>query len=221
MYTSHINVKRLILPLLVVLLLEGCYGLLVPRLKSVTYQTIYEAQIDPNQYSVRLITKEESLLLFAQVGVGIDIVELTNNQFKMHAYFEGSYLEMRLNVPTGEELFIKESFGGIFDATAQQELYKFDAVFDADWEISFELKSNIDAVPGKFIGLVSSPPETIYRAWKYLSFTYDAAGEEVVLKLPVFGTNEGETIKFDDVTFKASTSIEKEYGVDWIPLIRI
>jgi hypothetical protein len=183
-----------------------------------TYHTVYDPQCCPNQGSARLITKEESAHITGEKGV--DVVELTNNQFKIQVYYENSFpvLVMRLIIPAGEELFIKEPFAEIFDTATHQELDKF----DVSWS---HADSQLDDKTGRLIGLISSPPETIYET-RYSVRRYAGVEgkpqEEAIyidLKLPVFRTKGNETIKFDDVTFNIFL-IPDEYngGYHFIPL---
>ena len=137
MDTFGINVKRLLLTLFVAFSLVGC--LIVPK-SGRTYHTVFEPQCCPNQGSARLISKEESWQITGKRG--IDVVELTNSQFKMQVYYDDPFpaLEMRLIVPAGEELIIEEeSIAIIFDTATQQEI----TTFDIDWQITSEVNTKI------------------------------------------------------------------------------
>jgi hypothetical protein len=202
------------LALFVVFLLVGC---LVVNKSAPTYHTAYDPQCCPNQGSARVITKEESAHITTKKE--IDIVELTNNQFKIQVYFIYSDLRMRLIVPAGKELFIKEPFVEIFDTATQQELDKF----HVNW---FRGYSQLGDDTGRLIGLISSPPATLYETRYSVRRYAEVEGKPqektiyIDLKLPVFRTKENETIKFNDVTFKISL-IPDEYtgGYQMIPLI--
>lgn len=186
------------LALFVVFLLVGCYGpIFIPYTTPEAEYTFFQAQVDPNQESARVIQKEG----FETYGSRIDIVELTNSQFKMLVYYDHPFLEMSLIVPAGEELFMKESLVELFDTTTQQELYKF----DVKW---FHVDSQLDDDTGRLIGLMSSPPATKYKAWKLIFHGDLAKTNGIVLKLPVFRTKGNESIKFNDVTFNIFTRTE-------------
>jgi len=203
MTAASINIKWLVLTSTVVLLLAGCFPL-PPQ--SISYRTVYDPQCCPTQGPARLITREESVHITGKKGIGV--VELTNNQFKIQVYFQGYFrnadMEMRLIVPAGEELFIKEAFVEIFDTSTHQELDKF----DASW---FHEDSQLDDDTGRLIGLISSPPATIYATTYKVGSYFWVEGKPpkkehyIDLKLPVLRTEENETIKFEDVTFKILT----------------
>lgn len=197
------------LTLFVVFLLVGC---IVVNKSAPTYHTVYDPQCCPNQGPARVITKEESAHI--TTNKEIDIVELTNNEFEIQVYFENSDIKMRLIVPAGEELFMKEAFVEIFDPANHQELDKI----DVSW---FHEDAQFDDDTGRLIGLISSPPVTIYRFQEFLYVEGEPPETNYIdLKLPVFRNKENETIKFDDVTFKISL-IPDEYtgGYQMIPLI--
>jgi hypothetical protein len=209
--TFGINVKRLMLTLFVVFPLVGC--LIIPT-SARTYHTVYEPQCCPNQGPARLITKEEAAHI-TETTRGIDVVELTNKQFKIQVYYDGLFrvLNMRLIVPAGEELSIIEPFAEIFDTATHQQLGKF----DVSW---FHEDSQLDDDTGRLIGLISSPPVTIYRFQESFHVERESQEENYIdLKLPVFRTKGNETTKFDDVMFKISTAPD-EYngGYHFIPL---
>jgi hypothetical protein len=188
------------LTLFVVFFLIGCIP--VPDYYSAKNHDIYKAQIDPYQESVRLFKIEG---LETPLGAKIGIVEVTNNRFKMLVYAEpGSdylFIEMLLIVPAGEELLVRESSVEVFDTATLQEPNKF----DFKWQISSEVHTASEEDIGRLIGLVSSPPATIYHAHPLVSVN----GEEFDLKLPVISTKGNETIIFDDITFK------KFRALDW------
>ena len=197
------------LALFVVFLLVGCYGgIVVPYTTPETEYTFYQAQVDPNQESVRVIQKEG----FETYGSRIDIVELTNSQFKILVYYDDPFLEMRLIVPAGEELLIEESFAIVFNTATQQEL----TTVDIDWKITSivdrlgvtrEVRTKIEDDTGRLIGLISSPPATTYLTASLL-FVNEQFAEEINLKLPTFRTKGNESIKFSDVTFKIYSRTE-------------
>src|SRR5210317_1048643 len=106
-----VKTKRLILPLLMVFLFLGC------TTSSYTH-TIYEPQVGPSQVNSRLITIE-----------GIDIAELTSDRFRMFVFYERPFIELRLIIPQGEELFMEESNGNVLNSETQQKPHKF----ELDW----------------------------------------------------------------------------------------
>jgi hypothetical protein len=130
--------------LFVVFLLVGCYGpIAIPYTTPDTEYIFYQAQVDPNQESTRVIQKEG----FETYGSRIDIVELTNSRFKMLVYYDDPFLEMRLIVPAGEELIIEEeSIAIIFDTATQQEI----TTVDLDWQITSEANTKIEDNTEKF-----------------------------------------------------------------------
>jgi hypothetical protein len=132
----------------------------------------------------------------------VDLRSLTI-QVYFQGYFGNSDIEMRLIVPTGEELFIKEAFVEIFDTATHKELDNFDVSWSHE-------DYKLDDDTGRLIGLISSPPATIYATTYRVRRFFWVEGKPpkgaiyIDLKLPVFRTNENETIKFDDVTFNIS-----------------
>ena len=211
MYAFCTNVKRLMLTLFVVFLLVGC--IVLPKSPR-TYSTIYDPQCCPTQGSARIITKEESIQITRKTRT--DIIEVTNNQFKIQVYFESSSIVMRLIVPAGEELFIKESFVKIFDAENKQELNEFDV--SLSW-LREDAQYGEDT--GRLVGLMSLPPATVYIARRNLVYVEGEPPEVnyISVKLPVFRAQGNETIIFSDVRFKISITIE-EYKGDYyvVPL---
>ena len=207
------------LPILMVLLLVGCIP--IPANKSITYSFVYQAQVDPNQESARLLTNEEALLPIKSDAFLLPkdkkthIVEVTNHGFIMFVYCEDKYLGMSLIVLAGEELFIDEPMVEVFNTTIQQEILKI----DTEWEITWGLSSDPEAVSGRLIGLKSSPPATNYWAGEHIPFNDEPAEMEIVVKLPIFRTKENEIVKFDDVTFKVSAFRVYDYDVQWAPIV--
>ena len=220
MIPLSINNIRFILPLFSVLFMLGCS----------TYQTIHttiEPQVEGDREYARLITPEEiDIIEPASMGIIateiVDIIELTSNQFKLLVYSVGLAMEMRLIVPTGEELFIKEPLVEVIDAETQQVL----STFHLNWKIltGYNLAHDFSVAPdfsfvregkaklvyeeaqkyiGRLIGLESLPPTTAYSARIALSIDKE---NEIVLKFPVFRTVGNETIIFEDVAYKVSTN---------------
>jgi len=130
--------------LFVVFLLVGCYGpIAIPYTTPDTEYTFYQAQVDPNQGSARVIQKEG----FETYGSRIDIVELTSSRLKMLVYYDDPFLEMSLIVPAGEELVIEEeSFAIVFNTANQQEI----TTVDLDWQITSEANTKIEDNTEKF-----------------------------------------------------------------------
>jgi hypothetical protein len=207
--TFGINVKRLMLTPFVVILLVGCIP--IPA-EPLTKEYVFEARNLQNKESAHLITKEESAHLITReesahlIGQeDKDIVVLTNSRFRMLVFYDDLWLEMRLIVPAGEELFVKESFVELFDTATQQALYKL----DVKW---FHEDAQLDDDTGRLIGLMSSPPATKYKSLNLIVLGDLTEVNEIVLKFPVFRTKENETIKFDDVTFKIYLVFKKYKG---------
>ena len=187
----------LLLPLVV-----SCTG--APAIKSAT---VYTPMISDETDVARLISTDNESL-----------AELSNGRIKMLVEGGSSFIQMKLILPRGEELFIDEPFAELIEAVSHEQLdrrhvaWEFDkftyvsmnqqGIEELDEFIDQIIDTEIETEAGKLVGLEEFPFSSIYTSTIFIE---NDLFVQFKVKLPTFKNGSNEVIRFADVSFSRET----------------